>query len=87
VVWMERDSSGLIELGLEKVKSPKCPDPIRANATGIWGAHHRSAFSCATVRENRTLPRSLRRREYVCEAATSCNPVRTVWVTPVPLAR
>jgi len=51
------------------------------------GCHHRSTLRSVEVREKRTLPRSPRSFAYACDAATSCNPVRTVWVTPVPVAR
>ena len=51
------------------------------------GCLHRSAFNSAIVRENRTLPRSARKRAYVCDAATSSSPVRIVCAIPPPLAR
>src|ERR1700733_11959651 len=47
---------------------------------------HRSSLSSSSVSENRTFPRSWRTRAYVCDAATSCSPVRIVCVMPVPLA-
>src|SRR5260370_42039803 len=58
----------------------------KGNPTTCVSSDHRSAFSSARVREKRTLPRSLRRRAYVREAATSCSPVWTVLVTTVPRA-
>jgi len=51
------------------------------------GCDHRSIFRSAEVREKRTLPRGPRSFAYVCDAATSCNPVRTVLVILAPLAR
>lgn len=48
--------------------------------------YHRSDFSAAAVRPNRALARSRRRRSYAVDAATSSRPIRTVCVTPRPLA-
>ncbi len=48
--------------------------------------NHRSVFNSAALLLNLTVPRISRSRAYVREAATSCNPVRIVWVMPSPLA-
>src|SRR5207248_8588081 len=61
-------------------------NPLKGNPCTRISRDHRSAFSSAKVRVKRTLPRSWRKRAYVRDAASSCSPVRTVWVIPVPLA-